>query len=54
MKKLSDRILEGLGQAVAHAQGARVPGLRVHVPKSVNVTAIRRKKRLLWAIYGRV
>ena len=52
MKKLSDRILEGLGQAVAHAQGARVPGLRVHVPKSVNVTAIRRKTGLSQDIFS--
>ena len=52
MKKLSDRILEGLGHAVAHAQDVCVPGLRVHVPKSVNVAAIRRKTGLSQDIFS--
>lgn len=41
MSKLTGRIMEGLDQALAHAQDASVPGLVVHVPREVDVAQIR-------------
>jgi putative transcriptional regulator len=45
-RDLFNDLMKGLGEAVAHARGEKVPGLRVHVPKKVNVAAIRRKTGL--------
>ena len=39
-------ILKGLQEARAHARGEDVPVLQVHVPKQVDVTAIRARSRL--------
>lgn len=46
MSKAADRILRGLREAAAHARGEDVPGVRVHVPDSIDVHAIRRKTGL--------
>ncbi len=52
MKKLSERILEGLADALAHAEGKPVPGMRVHVPEQVNVAAIRKKTGLSQDVFS--
>jgi putative transcriptional regulator len=41
-----DRIMTGLKEALAHARGEDVHGARVHIPKSVDVAAIRRRTGL--------
>jgi len=46
MTKAAARIMQGLREAAAHARGKKVPGLRLHVPQTVDVTAIRRKTGL--------
>jgi len=46
MTKTAERIMQGLREAAAHARGERVPGLKVHVPSRINVSAIRRKTGL--------
>ncbi len=53
MTKAGDRILQGLREAVAHARGARVPGLRIHVPRTVDVHAIRRRTGLSQTVFSR-
>lgn len=46
MSKAADRIMQGLREAAAHARGERVPGLRLHIPRKIDVSAIRRKTGL--------
>jgi putative transcriptional regulator len=46
MSRAAGRIMQGLREAAAHAKGAKVPGLRLHVPETIDVTAIRRKTGL--------
>ncbi len=46
MTKAADRIMQGLREAAAHARGEKVPGLKVHVPRAVDVHALRRKTGL--------
>lgn len=46
MSKASERIMQGLREGAAHARGEHVPGLRLRVPKKIDVTAIRRKTGL--------
>ena len=46
MTKTAERIMQGLREAAAHARGERVPGLRLHVPKKIDVSAIRRRTGL--------
>jgi putative transcriptional regulator len=46
MSKAAARIMQGLREAAAHAKGRKVPGLRLHVPARIDVTAIRRKTGL--------
>jgi putative transcriptional regulator len=46
MTKAADRIMQGLREAAAHARGEKVPGLKVHVPRTVDVHALRRKTGL--------
>lgn len=43
MSKAAERIMQGLREAAAHARGEQVPGLKLHVPKAINVHAIRRR-----------
>ena len=46
MSKVADRILQGLREAEVHARGKKVPGLKVHVPRNIDVSAIRRRTGL--------
>lgn len=46
MKKPADRIIQGLQEAAAHARGEKVPGLRLHIPRRVDVSAVRRRMGL--------
>lgn len=39
---LFNDLTQSLGQALAHARGEAVPGLRVHIPKQIDVAAIRK------------
>jgi putative transcriptional regulator len=48
-----DRILQGLREAVDHARGADVPGLVLHIPQSVDVTALRRRTGLSQTAFSR-
>ncbi len=41
-----DRIMAGLQEALAHAGGGDVSGIRIHVPVMVDVAAIRRRTGL--------
>jgi len=47
------RIMQGLQEAVAHARGADVPGLVLHVPQTVDVAAVRRRTGLSQAAFSR-
>ncbi len=48
-----DRIVQGLQEAVDHARGADVPGLMLHIPQSVDVTALRRRTGLSQTAFSR-
>lgn len=48
-----DRIMQGLQEAVAHACGADVPGLVLHVPQTVDVATVRRRTGLSQAAFSR-
>jgi putative transcriptional regulator len=51
-RKAADRIMRGLSEALAHAKGEDVPGIRVHVPASVEVARIREKTGLSQAAFA--
>lgn len=53
MSKTAERILQGLREAAAHARGEKVPGLKLHVPRTVDVYAIRRRTGLSQADFSR-
>jgi putative transcriptional regulator len=53
MKKAADRIIQGLREAAAHARGDAVAGLRLHIPRTVNVFAVRRRTGLSQAAFSR-
>ena len=53
MTKAARRIMQGLREAAAHAQGKKVPGIRLHVPVVVNVSAVRRRTGLSQAAFSR-
>jgi putative transcriptional regulator len=46
MSKAFDSISKGLRQAIAHQQGKRVRGMRLHVPGKVDVKEVRRRTGL--------
>jgi len=46
MSKFGDELIESLKQAVEHASGRKVPGMRVTTVKVPNVKAIRRALRM--------
>jgi putative transcriptional regulator len=46
MSKVAERIAQGLREAAAHARGEKVPGVKLHLPKEIDVAAIRRKTGL--------
>lgn len=53
-KKNVDRIMRGLGEAAAYVRGEVDPrDFRVHVPKSVDVKAIRQRMKLTQAGFAR-
>src|SRR5579862_16917 len=52
MKKPSKRIVRGLREAVAHARGDKVAGIRIHIPQTVNVLAVRRQMGLSQAAFS--
>ena len=47
-----DRIMAGLEEALAHARGEDVPGLRVRVPDAIDVAAIRHRTGLSQAAFA--
>lgn len=47
-----NRIVTGLNEALAHARGEEVPGLRLHVPDRFEVAAIRRRTGLSQAAFS--
>lgn len=50
-----DRIMTGLNEALSHARGENVPGVRVHVPADIDVASIRKKTGLSQAAFsGRI
>lgn len=53
MKKPAGRIIQGLREAVAHARGDKVPGLKLHIPQTVDVYAVRRRTGLSQAAFSR-
>lgn len=53
MKKPADRIIQGLREATAHARGEPVAGLKLHIPRTVNVSAVRRRTGLSQAAFSR-
>lgn len=48
-----NRIMQGLQEAVEHASGADVPDLVLHVPKSVDVAAVRHRTGLSQTAFSR-
>ena len=53
MKDSAKRIMQGLEEALAHAQGKDVPGLVVHVPTALDVSAVRHRTGLSQAAFSR-
>ncbi len=53
MKDSAKRIMQGLEEALAHAQGKDVPGLVVHVPAAIDVSAVRHRTGLSQAAFSR-
>ncbi len=53
MKDSANRIMRGLGEALAHARGDEVPGLVVHVPAAIDVSAVRRRTGLSQIAFSR-
>ena len=53
MSKTANRIMQGLREATAHARGEKVPGLKLHTARFVNVSAVRRKTGLSQAAFSR-
>jgi putative transcriptional regulator len=45
--------MRGLGEALAHARGDEVPGLVVHVPAAIDVSAVRRRTGLSQIAFSR-
>jgi putative transcriptional regulator len=53
MKRPADRIMQGLREAAAHARGEKVPGVKLHVPRRIDVSAIRRRTGLSQEAFSR-
>ncbi len=53
MTKAAHRIMQGLREAAAHARGEKVPGLKLHIPRVVNVSAVRRRTGLSQTAFSR-
>ena len=52
MNRAADKIMRGLREAAVHARGAKVPGLRMHIPEEIDVYAIRQKTGLSQAAFS--
>ena len=52
MGKAFESISKGLKQAVAHQQGKRVQGIKVHVPAEIDVKAVRQGTGLTQAEFA--
>jgi len=52
MSKVFASIRNGLRQAIAHQQGKRVRGMKLHVPAKVDVKAVRRRTGLTQAEFA--
>ena len=52
MSRAFTSITKGLRQAIAHQQGKRVRGMRLHVPATVDVKAVRRRTGLTQAAFA--
>jgi putative transcriptional regulator len=48
-----DRIMRGLQEAAEHAGGAAAPSLVLHVPRNVDVAAVRRRTGLSQTAFSR-
>lgn len=46
MSKAFAKVIRGLGEALEHAKGGDVPGMRVHVPAAMDVALIRKRTGL--------
>ncbi len=53
MSNSAERIMQGLKEALAHAQGDEVPGIVVHVPTTIDVSAVRQRTGLSQAAFSR-
>ena len=53
MTKAAERITQGLREAASHARGEKVPGLKLHIPRAVDVSAVRRRTGLSQAAFSR-
>jgi putative transcriptional regulator len=53
VKNATDRIMQGLREAAAHARGDKVAGLKLHIPRTVDVSAVRRRTGLSQAAFSR-
>ncbi len=50
-KSLSDRIVDGLNEALAHAKG-QTNDVRVHIPEAIDVAAVRSRTGLTQAAFS--
>lgn len=53
MGNAAERIMQGLGEALAHSKGDAMPDLILHIPASVDVSAIRHRTGLSQAAFSR-
>jgi putative transcriptional regulator len=53
VKKAADRIMQGLREAAAHARGEKVPGLKLSIPRNVDVGTVRRRTGLSQEAFSR-
>jgi putative transcriptional regulator len=53
MNDSAARIIRGLREALAHAKGDDAPGLVVHVPTAIDVSAVRRRTGLSQVAFSR-
>lgn len=45
-KTLGERLIEGMKQGVAFAEGKDVPGMRVHIPEAYDIKKMRTRMKL--------
>jgi putative transcriptional regulator len=51
-RKPADRIVQGLREAAAHARGEKLTGVKLHIPRSVDVSSVRRRTGLSQAAFS--